>query len=245
MQRILLQIVILPGLLLASTVALAQRGVKVEGKVSVPASGETSTGSGPESPEKTSQGVRKPLYRVQRSDTLDISFTFAPELNQTVRVQPDGFIVLRQAGSVIAAGATVPELTATIQTAYAKTLHNAAVTVVLKDFEAPHFFAMGELSHPGKYELRGDTTLLQALSVAGGFTERAKHSQVLLFRDHGAGLVEARVINVKKMLRSRQLGEDLLLNPGDLLYVPQNAISKVSWLLPRSSLGMYMNGAQF
>ncbi len=95
-----------------------------------------------------------------------------------VTVQPDGFITLLGVGDLHVEGQTVPDVTESIRTAYAKTLHSPILTVRLIDFEKPYFIAGGEVGHPGKFELRGNTTLTQAVAIAGGFTESSKHSQV-------------------------------------------------------------------
>jgi len=130
---------------------------------------------------------RHPLYRLAKSDVLVVTFAFAPEFNQTVTVQPDGYITLRDAGHLVAEGSTSVELERAIHSAYAKILHEPAVTVALKDFDRPYFIASGELTHPGKYELRGSTSLVAAVAIAGGFTQQSKHSQVVLFRRTGRG----------------------------------------------------------
>jgi protein involved in polysaccharide export with SLBB domain len=117
--------------------------------------------------------------------------------------------------------------------------------VALKDFEHPYFVAGGEVGKPGKYELRSDTSIIEAVQIAGGFTHEAKHSQVLLFRRVNDDLVEARVFNLKKMLKDRSLGEDSQLRPGDLVFVPQNSISKIERFLSKPSLSMYVSSTQF
>lgn len=190
-------------------------------------------------------GERRPLYRLRHSDVVAISFTFAPEFDQNVTVQPDGFIPLKNLPELYAEGLTIPELRETVRRAYAGQLHDPEVNIVLKEFERPYFIATGEVTRPGKYELRGDTTVTEAVAVAGGFTEQAKHSQVLLFRRVNQELVETRVLNVKQMLKSRDLGEDVRLRPGDLIFVPQNVISRIQRYLPTPSLSMYLNATQF
>ena len=190
-------------------------------------------------------GERRPLYRVTASDTLDVSFTFSPEYNQTVTVQPDGFIVLKDLGPVYAEGTTLPQMEATIRTAYSSTLNDPEVTIVLKDFNRPYFIAAGEVTRPGKYDLRGDTTVTEAVAMAGGFNSQARHSQVVLFRRMSDELVETRLVNVKRMMSAQNLNEDIHLKPGDLLFVPQNTISKLRKYLPGSSLSMYLNPTQF
>lgn len=182
---------------------------------------------------------RNPRYALRKGDSFDVDFTFSPEFNQTVVVQPDGFITLRGAGSMHVEGQTVPQLTETIRKAYASILHNPVITVALKDFEKPYFIAAGQVGKPGKYDLRSDITLVEAVAIAGGFTESSKHSQVVLFRRVSDQLVEARLFNVKQMLESRDLNEDAHLRPGDMIYVPQNAISKIKRFLPTSSMGVY------
>ena len=190
-------------------------------------------------------GERRPLYRLRNSDLLDITFTFSPEYNQSVSVQPDGYIRLKDLGDVYAQGQTLHELEATLRAAYAPILHEPEITVTLKDFDKPYFIASGEVGRPGKYELRSDTTIAEAVAMAGGFTQQARHSQVLLFRRLSDDLVEARVLNLKKMLNAHQLGEDPHVRSGDFLFVPQNTISKIRRYLPAPGVGMYVNGSQF
>jgi len=190
-------------------------------------------------------GERHPLYRVTKSDTFEVNFTFSPEYNQNLTVQPDGFVVLRGAGTVLAEGFTVPELQQAITKAYGSFLHDPEITVTLKDFEKPYFLASGEVSHPGKYELRGDLTVNEAVAIAGGFTQQARHSQVVLFRRISLDVAEAHLIDVKKMLNSRSLREDWHLQPGDFIYVPQSRVSKIRKFVPASSMNWYLNPLQF
>ena len=194
-----------------------------------------------DSAERPEFHQRNPRYMLRTSDSFDITFTFSPEFNQTVVVEPDGFVTFRGAGSAHVAGQTLPELTETIKKAYAGILHDPLVTVSLKDFEKPYFIAAGQVAKPGKYDLRGDLSLTEAVNMAGGFTESSKHSQVLLFRHVGDNKVEAQVFDIKKMLASRNLQEDPHLMPGDMLFVPQNYISKIRKYLPTSSMGLYAN----
>ena len=186
-------------------------------------------------------GERRPLYRLRKSDSIQISFTFSPEFDQTLTLQPDGYVVLKGIGNLAADGATLPELTEAIRQAYSATLHDPEVTVTLKDFEKPFFLAAGEVGHPGKYELRADTTVTEGITIAGGFTHQAKHSQVVLFRRVSNQFAEARVLNIKQLLKTLDLNEDVQLRPGDLVFVPQNSISKMQKYIPIPSLGMYYN----
>jgi polysaccharide export outer membrane protein len=190
-------------------------------------------------------GERRPLYRLRMSDVVTISFAFAPEFDQEVSVQPDGFITLKGVEQIYVEGTTVPVLRETLRAAYASTLHEPEVTIALKDFDKPYFIATGQLVRPGKYELRADITVTEAVAIAGGFNEGAKHSQVVLFRRVSDDVVESHLLDVKSMLKSRDLKEDIHLKSGDLVYVPQNTISKIRRYLPTSSMGTYMSLPQF
>jgi len=190
-------------------------------------------------------GVRRPLYRLCKSDVVEIAFTFSPEFDQTVSVQPDGYIALKGMRQLYAEGTTVPELQAAVGRAYAGVLRDPEVAIVLKDFDKPYFIVGGEVNHPAKYELRSDLSVTEAVAVAGGFTPRAKHSQIVLFRRVSDDLVESKLLDVKAMMKSRTLAEDVHLKPGDFLFVPQNMISKIKQYLPTSSLSMYASPTQF
>jgi polysaccharide export outer membrane protein len=190
-------------------------------------------------------GVRRPLYRLRKSDVVEVRFTFSPEFDQTLTVQPDGFILPKGIGEIAAEGLTISELRDSIRAAYSPTLRDPEVSVILRDFEKPFFLAGGQVARPGKYELRSPTTVTEAITIAGGFTDQSKHSQVVLFRKVTDRVVETRVLNIKTMLASRNLDEDVDLRPGDMLFVPQNRISKLKKFLPVSSLSAFVSPAQF
>ena len=225
------------------TVAQTERPRVAIGNAGTMETTKSETAGGVRSPALT--GERRPLYRVTSSDILELSFTFSPEYNQTITVQPDGFIVLKDLGTMYAEGTTLPELQEAIRSAYSRVMNEPEVTIVLKDFDKPYFIAAGELTRPGKYDLRGDTTVTEAVAMAGGFNSQAKHSQVVLFRRMSDATVEARLIDVKRMMSVRNLNEDIHLKPGDLLFVPQNTISKLRKFLPGSNLSLYLNPTQF
>lgn len=190
-------------------------------------------------------GEHRPLYRLRPSDVLELTFTVAPEFDQTLTVQPDGYVTLKDADPVFAEGLTLAEFREVVEGAYRGYLHEPRAAVALKDFEHPYFIVGGEVGRPGKYQLRSDMTVAEALEVAGGFTSQAKHSQVILFRRVNEELTEARLLNVKKMLKDNGLKEDAHLQPGDFVFVPQNSISKIARFLTRPSMSMYVSSSQF
>jgi polysaccharide biosynthesis/export protein len=176
---------------------------------------------------------------------VEISFTLSPEFNQTATVQPDGFIALRGAGPIFAEGLTVPMLRLAIARAYTGILHEPEVTVTLREFERPYFLASGEVVRPGKYELRSDLTVNEAVAIAGGLTQQARHTQVVVFRRISTEMAETHVVDLKKMLDHRDLREDLRLRPGDFVYVPQSRVSKIRRYVPANAMSWYLNPLQF
>src|SRR5271154_3981046 len=181
---------------------------------------------------------RNPRYQVQRDDILNISFALSPELNQTVTIQPDGYINLLNAGSLYIQGMTVPEVVDALKTAYSKTLHDPIIDVDLKDFQKPYFVAMGQVGKPGQYDLRYDMTVTEAIGVAGGFTSGAK-TQVFLYHRVNNEWAEVKELNIKDILHGKNVNEDAHLMPGDMIFVPEKFITKFRKYVP------YYIGASF
>lgn len=222
-------LMVMPGVLLAQNAVPSSARAAQPGSSAVSASGQPTLSK------------RNPRYHIGLSDTLALQFAFTPEFNQTVEVQPDGYITLKSVGTIVAQGLTIPELTKAIEHAYSGILHNPVVTINLTKFEKPFFIASGQVARPGKYELRSDLTVTEGVAIAGGFTDKSKHTQVVLFRPEANGLTEVSVIDVKKLLRKHDLQEDSYLHPGDMIFVPQSRISKFTRYLPTTSLGVYGN----
>jgi polysaccharide export outer membrane protein len=183
---------------------------------------------------------RNPRYEVESGDVMEIDFPYTPDFNQTVTVNPDGYITLRDAGGIHVEGETLPQIEAHIKKAYEKILHDPEVSITLKQFENPYFLALGQVNHPGKYELRGTMTVAEAVAMAGGFTDKGRRNDIILFRRVSDNWVSATKVNLKHMLTSKNLSEDLQLHPGDMIYVPQNRLSKVKPFIPLPTLSYYL-----
>jgi polysaccharide export outer membrane protein len=186
---------------------------------------------------------KHPRYRIRSGDVIAFNFSFTPEFNQTVTVQPDGYITLREVGDIQVLDKTTPEVIDAVRTAYGKVLHDPVVTIELKDFEKPYFVVGGEVNHPGKFDLRGDTTVIEAVTMAGGLNDRARSSELLLFRRISKDTVEVKRVDMKRMVSMKDLSEDLHLRPGDMILVSRTNMSKISRFIPFPSLGMYFNPA--
>jgi polysaccharide biosynthesis/export protein len=182
---------------------------------------------------------RDPRYRICASDVVALSFPLTPEFNETVTVQPDGFVTLVAAGDIHLEGLTAQESVEAVKAAYSKILHAPIVSIELKEFNKPYFVVGGQVSKPGKYDLRGYTTASQAVAIAGGFNDTAKHSQVLLFRRANNDWFEVKPLDLKHILQGHDVNEDPEIRPGDMLFVPQNFMSKIRRFIPVTTVGTY------
>jgi polysaccharide export outer membrane protein len=240
-----------PALLTSSIIALAFVGLfAVHGEAQSPSpagSPDVPQAQAPQQPLDAGRAAEWQMwsggrYRITPGDVLQISFPYVPEFDQTVTVQPDGYVALRSVKDVYARGRTVEEFKQEVLEVYSTILRQQEISVVLKEFEKPYFVASGEVARPGKYDLRGATTVTQALAVAGGWAPKtANKSQVIVFRRFSNEMLEVKEIKVDKMFSSRDLSEDLLLRPGDTIYVPQNRLSKIERFIPVPAIGLYLD----
>lgn len=214
----------------AATANIAHSGVTQPAGSAVGGENDTDT------PELQRRGER---YRLCPSDVISLTFPITPEFDQTVSIEPDGYVNLMGAGDVHLAGLTTAESSAAVKMAYSKVLHDPLVTVALKEFNKPYFIVNGHVKSPGKFDLRGMTTATEAIAMAGGFNDAAKHSQVLLFRRVNDDWFAVEKLDLKTILQGRNVHEDPEIHSGDMLYVPQNFISKIEKFIPRTGMGAY------
>jgi polysaccharide export outer membrane protein len=197
----------------------------------------------PRSDDRPALQQRNPRYQVQRDDILMISFALSPELNQTVTIQPDGYINLQSAGSLFVQGMTVPEVVAALKKTYSTTLHDPIIDVDLKDFQKPYFVAFGQVGKPGQYDLRYDMTVSEAIAIAGGFAPTAK-TQIFLYHRVNNEWAEVRELKMKDILHGKNINEDAHIMPGDMIFVPEKFITKFRKYVPYSfGAGLSVDGA--
>src|SRR2546421_3672856 len=111
--------------------------------------------------------VTENRYRLQPGDVLEVQFRYSPEFNQTVTVQPDGYITLEIGGDLKVAGFTLDQTKQAILRQASTRLQDPVATVLLKEFQRPYFVVAGEVSTPGTKEMRERVTALQAIMLAG------------------------------------------------------------------------------
>jgi len=184
--------------------------------------------------------VTEQRYRLQPGDVLEVQFRYSPEFNQTVTVQPDGYIAMEIAGDLKVAGSTVEQTKQAILRQASTRLQDPVATVVLKEFQRPYFVVAGEVGTPGKQEMRERVTALQAIMLAGGMKETAKSSQVIVYRAINSEIAEVKLLNLKSVRKTSDLENDLTLQAGDVVYVPRDKISKFERFVRIASIAAFM-----
>ncbi len=180
-------------------------------------------------------------YTLNPGDVLDIQYRYTPEFNQTVTVQPDGYVSLQIGGDVKVAGRDLTQVRNLILAQVRTRLESPELTVILKEFQKPYVQVAGEVALPGRLEMREKLTAVQAVMMAGGFKDSAKSSQILVFRKLNADTAEVRSLNFKSLTRTSDLENDLTLQPGDMIYVPRNRLSKLERYVRIASLATFLN----
>lgn len=181
-------------------------------------------------------------YRLNPGDVIDVMYRYTPEFNQTVTVQPDGFVILQIVGDVKIGMLTVEEARAEILKVAAVRLKDPEVTLLLKEFQRPYFVVAGEVLQPGKVEMREQRmTALQAIMMSGGFRDSAKVSQVVVFRKINQDVAEVKTLNLKAVRKTSDLENDIALEPGDMIFVPRNTWTKVEKYIRLTSLATILN----
>ncbi len=156
-------------------------------------------------------------YRIGREDVLDVAVWRDADLSRTLPVRPDGYISMPMTGDVLAAGKTPTELAEEIKERLKPYVQEPRVTVIIREVNSSRVFVTGEVANPGAYPLRGRVSLVQAIALAGGFTDFANSDRIVVIRtDDKGGQIPVRYSDII----SREGGQDVILRPGDTIVVP-------------------------
>ncbi|MBI5542790.1 MAG: polysaccharide biosynthesis/export family protein [Deltaproteobacteria bacterium] len=154
-------------------------------------------------------------YLIGLEDVLDVSIWRDADLSRVVPVRPDGRISLPLVGELQAAGRTPDQVAEEIRSRLQPLIEDPRVVVIVREINAPRFFVIGEVVRPGGYPLRNRTTVLQALSLAGGPNEFASRGGIVVLR---GGKQRIRV-NYRDLV-DQPASRDFALQPGDTIVVP-------------------------
>jgi len=164
-------------------------------------------------------------YIIGPEDVLDITVWKNADLSKTVQVRPDGRISLPLIGDVAAVSRTSAQLTEEISTRLKAYMENPTVSIVVKEVNSYAIFVLGEVVKPGRYPLKSKTTLLQAVTLASGFTPVASRNKIVIFRfaKDGEPLMKIKASYDDIVLRDG-INQNIELKPGDTIVVPSESM---------------------
>ena len=165
------------------------------------------------------------FYRFYPGDRLRIDIRTAPELSAELTLAPDGRISLPLIGPVMASGRTTRELQAEVETIYASELRDPSAVITPLAFGSQKIFVGGEVNRPGVFELPGEIDALQAILLAGGWTEASRPSQVIIMRRKPGGEIMTRLVDVRNGLARQTLYDIGPLRRFDVVYVTRSGLA--------------------
>jgi len=183
----------------------------------------------------------RPRYALQTGDVLTLEYRYTPEFNQTVTIQPDGYVNLNIAGTMHIVGMTVEEAHDAILAKEESKLNHPELNLVLTQFQKPYYVVAGEVEHTGKFDFVEGTTALQAIMQSGGFKDTAQQTQVVVFRRVNNGLAEVHQINLQKMHHTSDMERDIVLQPGDVILVPRNKLEHLARFMKATNIGVFFD----
>lgn len=157
-------------------------------------------------------------YRIGVEDVLEISVRNNTELDKSVPVRPDGKISLPLVNDITAAGLAPMELRDALTEKLAAYIQNPVVSVVVREIHSLKVSVIGNVRTPGRYDLKGASTVLDAVAMAAGFTEFAARRKITILRRDGATQQRLR-FDYDAAVKGNG-DRNILLKPGDIIIVP-------------------------
>jgi polysaccharide export outer membrane protein len=158
-------------------------------------------------------------YLIGPGDVLQIVVWKHQELSRTVPVRPDGKISVPLLDDVQAAGLTAVGLKEVVAAGLQKYLETPIVTVIVAEVNAYRVTVLGEVKNPGTYALKGRMTIVDVISLAGGFTEFASTRDILVVRRPTAGQQQRVRFNYNRFVSGEDVRHNVVLGAGDTLII--------------------------
>jgi len=162
-------------------------------------------------------GGATPEYRMGADDQIEVFVWKEPDLSTTITVRPDGKISLPLAGELEASGKTAVELQDEIAGRLQKYIKEPVVNVMVKQINSLKISVLGEVRKPDVYRIKTRVTVLDAVAMAGGFTDLARPDRVIVLRNSPSGQIRLKV-NINQVV-SDKAGPPFYLQAMDTVYV--------------------------
>ena len=158
-----------------------------------------------------------PEYHVQPGDLLEISVWKEPDLSKELLIPPDGNLAFPLIGHIQARGNTVKQLQSEITERLSIYIPDPSVTVSLLKAAGNLYYVVGKVNRPGQYPMVGPTSVLQALSMAGGMTTYASENSIKIIRTGKNVAISFRYGDLED---GEELQQNIFLESGDVVLVP-------------------------
>ena len=166
------------------------------------------------------EAAQAPSYVIQANDVLRVFVFDEEELSGQVLVRPDGRISVPLVQDLQAAGMTPAMLKREIERKLAAYVEVPNVTVIVEAIQSYRVFVMGQVNQPGDVMNEKAITVLQAISMAGGFTDFARKNEILIMRSDGNGDMHRFEFDYERLIKSDNAVQNFLLQSGDVVVVP-------------------------
>lgn len=217
--------------------------VRPDGKVTLPGKGDIMAAglTPPELGSRIDEAYSDFLKNPQATVTLIRYGQRIRELKDAIRtglrgqsklvlVQPDGKITLPLSPPIMVAGKAIDEAEREINRAYRPIIPGMQTSASLLTVKGNQIYVFGAVNKPGFYELKGPTSALQSIAMAGGYSPNAETSSVLLITRNEENRAVARLLDHKEILSKGNLAKDTLLRQADVVFVPNTRLSEASIL---------------
>jgi polysaccharide biosynthesis/export protein len=201
------------------SVALVAFGLALSAAVAAAQGGAASQAERPPGSAPAAGADIPPHYVIGPEDVLSVVFWRDEDMSTDVVVRPDGKISLPLLNDVQAAGLTPEQLRAAVEKVAAKYLEDPNATVVVKEIHSRKVYVTGQVGSPGTYPLATGMTVMQLIAVAGGLQEYADAKNIVIMREEG-GKTRYFRFNYRDVVRQRNVGQNIRLEPGDTVLVP-------------------------
>jgi polysaccharide biosynthesis/export protein len=156
-------------------------------------------------------------YKMVVGDKLRVEVYKDPQMSQSLQIRPDGKITLPLVGDIPAAGKTPAALRDTLTTSLKDFITNPVVTVIVVEAQPQTVSVIGEVNTPGTHPIKAQTTVIEALAMAGGFKDFANTKNITIQRSTPTGTTRIK-FNYKDAIKSET--KQMCVQPGDVIIVP-------------------------
>lgn len=158
-------------------------------------------------------------YWVNPGDVLDISVWKELDLQKQVMVRPDGFFSFPLTGDIRAEGRTVEDVRQDLAARIARFVPDPVVSIAILEPRGSKVYVIGQVNRPGEYPVNRFVDIVQAISMAGGFTPFAQLDSIKVLRREGATQT-ATPFSYSDIAAGKRLQQNIVLRPGDTVLVP-------------------------